>query len=91
MKKFYEEFKTNIKKEVLQHFNVDLTDDDDLDSKQNELSCDQHSEASDPILGWLMKWFERKKAERSREDLKRQQREASDPKKPHDEKSLDEE
>ena len=69
MKCWYEEFKTKYKKEVLQHFNVELMDDDDLDSKLNQLLRDQHSEVQDPTLGWLMKWFERKKVERSREDL----------------------
>ena len=57
---WYEGFKTNFKKEVLQHFNVEL--DDDLDSKLNHLLRDQHLNEN-PTFGWLMIWFERKKAE----------------------------
>ena len=72
MKNFYEGFETNFKKEVLQHFNVELTNGDDLDSKLNQLLRDQHLKSSsmpdqgpneNPTLEWLMKWFERTKAE----------------------------
>ena len=61
MKKPYEEFKTKYKKEALQHFNVNLPD-DDLDSKLNQLLCDQHQNEN-PTFGWLIQWFERTKAE----------------------------
>ena len=64
------------KTEVLQHFNVELTD-DDLDSKLNQLLRAQHSDIQDPTLGWLMKWFEQKKVERSRQEFNRQRREQS--------------
>ena len=42
MKHFYEEFKTRYKKEVLQHFNVEL--DGDLDSILNQLLRDKQSD-----------------------------------------------
>ena len=40
-------------KMILRHFNVELTDDDDLNSKLNELFRDQHLEVQDPTLGWM--------------------------------------
>ena len=85
IKNWYEEFKANYKKEVLKHFRVELTHGDDLDSKLNELLREQHlewsqgtsssqaSEIQDPTLGWLMKWFERNKAEEDLERLRREQ------------------
>ena len=41
MKNYYEELKTKYKKEVLQHFTVDLTDEGDLGTKLNQLLRDQ--------------------------------------------------
>ena len=53
MKHFYEQFKTRFKKEVLQYFNVELTNGDDLDSRLNQVLHDQHQEVQqgDPTLG----------------------------------------
>ena len=42
IEKWYEDSKTNYKKMILRHFKVELTDDDDLDSKLNKLLRDQH-------------------------------------------------
>ena len=61
MKNFYDEFKTKYKKEVLQYYNVDLMEGDDLDTKLNELLQSQHLKAN-PKFGWPMKSFERRKA-----------------------------
>ena len=63
MKSWYEEFKTQYKKEVLKHFNVELTDDDDLDTKLNQFLRYRHSDVQNPTLGWLMKLFERRMAQ----------------------------
>ena len=72
MKNYYEGLKTKNKTEVFQHFNVDLTASDDLDTKLNQLLRDQQSDIQDPTLGKLMKWCEQKKVERS-QDLEHQQ------------------
>ena len=69
IKSWYEKFKTNFKKEILNHFNVELTDNDDLDSKLNELLRDQHLGVQNPTFGWLMKWVERTKTKQSTEHL----------------------
>ena len=68
--------RVKVMKMILRHFNVELTDEDDLNSKLNELFRDQHLEVQDPTLGWMVKWFERTKAEeKANKDLELQQRE----------------
>ena len=52
---WYDDLKDNYKKMILRHFKVELSDNDDLDSKLNELLRDQHLRVQDPTLGWMMK------------------------------------
>ena len=94
IKNWYDNLKNNYKRMILRHFKVELTDDDDLDSKLNELLRDQHLRVQDPTLGWMIKWVERTKAEEksNKEFIKAMMRMTTPEvrlQRPHDERLLD--